>query len=177
MNKSDPAEIAAKWWYALQPNFPNGERNPTGDRAALAVLRRAELSVAMSEPATFALFRDLGFESASHLPRVALCAAVLAGVRKDCPNEHPARTLGTPAEQPRLKPLRFRRLIEAEAPEERLIALRRASQLADRALNVRELARACLDWSDDRRREWIFQYYSADRGASDTKAATEETSA
>jgi CRISPR system Cascade subunit CasB len=64
-------------------------------------------------------------------------------------------------EQAAMKPLRFRRLIEADVLDERLIALRRAVQLADRRLNVRELAAACLDWSEARRQRWIFEYYAA----------------
>jgi len=178
MSNSDPAE-AAKWWRGLQPNFPNGERNPAGDRAALARLRRADLLSAMDDPATFALFRDLGCTRAEELPRVALCAAVLAGVRDDM-NEHPARTLGPPpgeqAEKAPMKPLRFHRLIEADVLGERLIALRRAVQLADRKLNVRELARACLDWSDRTRQRWIFEYYNAGRAAPNAETTvTEET--
>jgi CRISPR system Cascade subunit CasB len=156
----------------------SGARNPTGHRAALARLRRADLLPAMGDPATFALFRDLGCEHADELPHVALCAAVLAAVREDRP-EHPARTLGPPpgepAERASLKPLRFRRLIEAETPEERLIVLRRAVQLADRRLNVRELALACLNWSDEMRRRWIFEYYNAGRAAPVFDTIAEET--
>lgn len=123
----------------------------------------------MSEPTTFDLFGKLGCNHPNDLPRVALCAAVLAAVRLDRPSEHPARTLGAPPGEPAdrglMKPLRFRRLIEAEVPDERLTVMRRAVQLADRALNVRELADACLDWSDDTRRRWIFEYYAAGRAA------------
>ncbi len=158
---------AVSWWRALQPNRPDGTRNPTGDRAALAMLRRADLFSAMEEPATFALFRSLGCSEPDDLPRVALCAAVLAGVREDRP-EHPARSLGEPPEQAPMKPLRFRHLMEADAPEERLIALRRAVQLADRKISVRGLAEACLNWSDGLRRTWIFEYYGAGRAAPET---------
>ena len=102
---------AVAWWHALQPSLPDGTRNPAGDRAALAVLRRADLLSAMEEPATFALFRCLGCSEPDDLPRVALCAAVLAGVREDR-FEHPARSLGAPSGEPPekapMKPLRFR---------------------------------------------------------------------
>jgi len=160
-----PFNAAVDWWHALQPYLPNGQRNPRSDRASLAALRRADLLAAMSEPATFALFRALGRTKPADLPRVALCAAVLAGVRDNLPREHPARTLGPPSteapEQAIMKPQRFRRLIEAETPEEQLIMLRRAVQLADRKLNVRELAAACLEWSEACRQRWIFEYYAA----------------
>ena len=115
--------------------FSNGERNPQGDRAALARLRRADLLQAMQDPATSALFIALGKRRAEDLPDVALCAAVLATVRDNRP-EHPARTLGPTSdnapEQSAMKPLRFRRVIEADNPQARLEMLRRAVQLADR---------------------------------------------
>ena len=167
---NEQAAAAAQWWRGLQPNFPNGGRNPLSDRAALARLRRADLLSAMSDPATFELFRKLERCRPDDLPGVALCAAVLAEVREDR-GEHPARTLGPPSieqiEQATMKPLRFRRLIEADIPDERLILLRRAVQLAERRLNLRELAAACLCWSQDRRRRWIFEYYAAGRAAPD----------
>jgi CRISPR system Cascade subunit CasB len=161
---AEQAQEAMKWWRGLQPYFSNGDRNPQADRAALAHLRRADLFQAMQEPRTFVLFAALGKRRSDELPDVALCAAVLANVRGDRP-EHPARTLGPPStnltEQAVMKPLRYRRLIEADTPQARLDALRRAVQLADRRLNLRELALACLDWSDGRRQRWIFEYYNA----------------
>jgi CRISPR system Cascade subunit CasB len=169
---AEQADAAEHWWRGLQPSNRDGKRNPLSDRAALARLRRADLLSAISDSATFALFRALGRSRPEDLPDAALCAAVLAGVREDRRNEHPARTLGPPAmeqvEQAAMKPLRFRRLIEADTPEDRLILLRRAVQLApDRRLNLRGLASACLDWSQDRRRRWIFEYYAAGRAAPD----------
>jgi len=108
MKSGDP-NIAIRWWRQLQPYWPDGTVNHTADRGALARLRRDDLFAAMTEPATLALFRDLG--RGHDLPEVALCAAVLASVRKDR-HEHPMRTLGPPSlNQPDdgiMKPLRFR---------------------------------------------------------------------
>jgi CRISPR system Cascade subunit CasB len=175
---AEARSIAFQWWRGLQPSFSNGERNPNADRAALARLRRADLLAAMQEPATFDLFRKLERRRPDDLPAVALCAAVLAGVREDRPGERPARTLGPPSietvEKAAMKPLRFRRLIEAATPEDRLIALRRAVQLADRRLNVSELAAACLDWSEARRQRWIFEYYNAGFAAPAPEPTPEE---
>ena len=162
-----PEDKAVAWWRELRPYFASGERNPNADRATFARLRRADLMAAMQEPETFELFRKLRLRDCRDLPRVALCAAVLAAVREEPERrgEHPARTLGPPShdaiEQALMKPLRFRRLIEAETPEEQLLMLRRALQLANQRLNPKELAAACLDWSEERRRRWIFQYYNA----------------
>jgi CRISPR system Cascade subunit CasB len=175
----EQAGDAARWWAGLQPYSPSGDPNPRADRAALARLRRAEnLFSAMGEPATLDLFRELGRKRPDDLPEVALCAAALAGVSDEV-REHPARTLGPPSptqiDQAAMKPLRFRRLIEAEDPEERLTLLRRAVQLAGRKLSVRELAAACLDWSQERRRRWLFEYYAAGRAAPDNaESAVEE---
>ena len=76
-----------------------------------------------------------------------------------------------------MKPLRFRRLIEAETLEERLIMFRRAVQLSDRRLNVLELSAACLDWSEVRRQRWIFDYYNAGFAAPTPEPASEEATA
>ena len=120
----------------------------------------------MQHPATFVLFRDLGATRPDHLPAIALCAGVLAAARENRP-EHPARTVGAPSlehvELATMKPLRFQRLIAARSPAERLTLLRRTIAIAGAALNVRELAAACLDWSEDRQRRWIFEYYAAGR--------------
>jgi CRISPR system Cascade subunit CasB len=170
MSSEFARNIAAGWWLGLQPNRRDGTRNPTADRGALARLRRADLIAAMDEAATFDLFRQLGCSKEWELPNVALCAAVLAGVRE---NEgiHPARTLGPEpggkASTATMSPLRFRRLVEATEPDDRLIALRRAVMLGDRRLSVRGLADACLDWSEPTRRTWIFQYYNAGAAAPD----------
>jgi CRISPR system Cascade subunit CasB len=182
---SQQAAVAAQWWRHLQPSLRSGARNPNADRAALARLRRADLFAAMQDPATFDLFRALERRHPAELPEVALCAAVLAGVRDELApprhREHPARTLGPPTpetvEKAAVKPLRFRRLIEAETPEERLLMLRRGVQLADRQLNVHELAAACLDWSERRRQRWIFEYYNAGFAAPAPEASSEEEAA
>jgi CRISPR system Cascade subunit CasB len=172
----EQASAAVHWWRGLQPNTAVGERNRTADRAALARLRRADLRSAMGEPATFNLFRQLGRTQPDDLPNAAVCAAVLAGVRAER-DEHPARTLGPPlleaVEQALMKPLRFRRLIETDTQEDRLLLLRRAVQLADRRLNLRELAAACLDWSEARRQRWIFEYYAAGFAAPAAKSDLE----
>lgn len=169
---SDPAAIAAGWWRALQPYRHDGRHNPNADRAALARLRRADLSAATLDPAALELFRALGLRSPSDLPRVALTAAVLAAVREDDPATHPARRLGIdpadPNRRPLLSPLRFQRLMLATDDEERLTLFRRAVHLSEGRINVRGLAEALLAWTEDRRRRWIFHYYAAGAAAPET---------
>ena len=179
---SDASE-ARRWWRGLQPYLSGGEASPRADRAALARLRHADLLGAMQDPESFALFRALGRRLRAIYLNTALCAAVLASVREDRPDEHPARRLGPPSAdasavaQAPMKPLRFRRLIEAETSQERLLMLRRAVQLADNKLNVRELAAACLDWSETRRQRWIFEYYNAGFAAPVPEPPLEEAAA
>ena len=81
----------------------------------------------MQDPATIALFRRCGATGPNDLPAIGLAAAVLAHVREDQPAQTVARQIGpdTP-EKPEtalLKPLRFRRLMEATTDDERLDGL------------------------------------------------------
>jgi len=153
-----------QWWRDLQSD-PG--RNHSGDRAALARLRRcATVAEAMQDPAAISLFRRCGGAGPKDLPAAGLTAAVLAHVRDD-DRENPviARRIGPDntdkAETALLKPLRFRRILEAELPDERLAAFRRLAGLARGKLNVRDLAGALLDWSEKRQRDWVYEYWNA----------------
>lgn len=154
---------AAAWWRDLQPD---PTRHAPGDRAASARLRRCgTVNEAMLDPATMQLFRRCGGTGPRDLPSIALAAAVLAHVRQDRPGTPIARQLGpTLPDKPEtaiFKPLRFRRLMEAATPDERLIAFRRMVALAGQSLNVADLADALLDWSDWRQRAWVYDYWNA----------------
>lgn len=163
------ADGAIAWWTALTPE-PAANRK--GDRAALARLRRcASIAEAMQEPATIELFRRCGADDPADLPIAALAAATLAHLRADRPGPPVARQLGPESpdkpETALLKPLRFRRLLEAETPEEALPAFRRLLSLAGGEANLRDLAHALLDWTsrargEEIRRRWIYAYWNAD---------------
>ncbi len=151
------------WWHALQPDPATGR---SGDRATLAKLRRcATVSEVMLEPAAMDLFRKCKPDDSRDLPAVALAAGVLSHVRATEPG-HPARHVGPESpdhpETALLKPLRFRVLMEARTPDERLTSLRRLVALAGQTLNVGYLASALLDWNEDRQREWVLAYWNAD---------------
>jgi CRISPR system Cascade subunit CasB len=176
-----PGPQAAAWWRGLQPQDGLGERRP-GDRGALARLRRcASVMDAASEPATLALCRRLGAGEAG-LERAALLAAVLAHVREDDPRLPVARQIGVPSDGAApMSDLRFRRLLQAETPDEQLIGFRRLVALAGRKLNVADLAAGLWRWNDEAtRRHWIYAYHDAPEfqpGANATQPVTEDASA
>ena len=160
------------WWRGLRPDYDRA--NPAdrvGDRAALARLRRCDsVATAMQELATIALFRQCQADDARDLPGIALAAAVLAHVRQEAPGRV-ARQIGPESpdrpETALLKPLRFRRLLEATDPEDCLLGFRRLVALADDKANVSDLARALFDWpvphrAERTKRDWIFIYWNAD---------------
>lgn len=177
---------ARDWWAELQPSRhdqpttkPNGEKaKPKGDPAALARLRRAAIvAEAMAEEATHDLYCRLGLPVELHkverwLPRVAVIAHVLAYVREDV-------TIGEAGARPPLAiqavgrkspedkdsatmgPLRLRRLLAARGDEDLMIQMRRLVALADRRINVGDLAASLLYWNDRIRARWAFAYYGA----------------
>jgi CRISPR system Cascade subunit CasA len=159
---------AVDWWRDL---LPDPGSNHSGDRAALARLRRcATVAEAMQDPATIALFRLCGGSGPLDLPAAGLTAAVLAHVREDDRhNPRIARHIGPDttdkAQTALLKPLRFCRLMEADGPDERLAGFRRLAGLACGKLAVSDLTAALLDWSPKRQQRWIYDYWNAGRPA------------
>jgi CRISPR system Cascade subunit CasB len=155
---------ATAWWRDLQRD---PERNQPGDRAGLARLRRCStVTEAMQDQATMALFRRCGASGYLDLPIVGLTAAVLAHVRKERGGgRRVARQIGPDntnnPDTALLKPGRFRRLLDADTPDERLIAFRRLVALAGGELNVRDLTEALLRWDESRKTRWVYDYWNA----------------
>jgi len=154
---------ATSWWREMQPDPANRR---SGDRAGLARLRRcATVAEAMQDPAAITLFRRCGATGPNDLPVIGLAAAVLAHLRQDQPAQRVARQIGPEApEKPEtalLKPLRFRRLMEATTDDERLTAFRRLVALAGGTLSLADLADALLDWSEWTQRRWVYDYWNA----------------
>ena len=170
MNFDAQAREARRWWRELIPDAVTGQR---GDRAVLARLRRAATPLAAAEEAaTIDLARRLG-GGLRTLDDVAVCAAVLAHVRRDDGGPVARRVGPDPRDlnrRPLVSALRFRRLIQADSPEDKLVQFRRLLALADHTADVADLARALLDWSEWRRREWIFRYYAGEPPARDDDA-------
>ena len=176
-----PGPQAAAWWRALQPKDEQGKRR-SGDRGALARLRRcATMMQAASEPATLALCRTLGAGEAN-LDRVAVLAAVLAHVQEERLDLTVARQIGVQQDATAtMSDLRFRRLLQADTLDERLIGFRRLVMLAGRRLNVADLASGLWHWGNEQeRRRWIYAYHDAPNfqaGADATPPITEDASA
>jgi CRISPR system Cascade subunit CasB len=168
----DIALTARTWWRALQRTLSNGKPNPRADTGALARLRHCATPLeAMTEPATLDLFhrlrRDnsLARDNPRDLARVAVVAMVLAHVREDASGHKSAiQAVGHP--EPKLSPLRFRRLLacrddDDSACEDLAREMRRFVALAGQTVNVGDLARSLLHWTDRTRAQWAFQYYGA----------------
>jgi CRISPR system Cascade subunit CasB len=179
MTRSVGSEAAA-WWRELQPREVAGRHVP-GDRGALARLRRcATVMQAATERETLRLCRRLG-AGVDDLDRVALVSAVLAHVRQDVPRISVARQIGVQQDGIAvMSDLRFRRLLQAETPDEKLTGFRRLVALAGCKLNVADLASGLWNWDDERtRRRWIYAYHDAPdfESATDvTPPATEDVS-
>ena len=162
--KQDGSTGAMGWWERLQPQ-KSGNGRATGDRAALARLRRCSTWFeAAAEPETIVLFRRIGQHDEKRLPRVAILAAVLAHVRKD-ESSKIASSVGPKdgkEENALLKPLRLRRLLSATADDEILTAFRRLVALKGCTANIADLTRNILHWHDERTRmRFAFDYWQA----------------
>jgi CRISPR system Cascade subunit CasB len=156
-------QTVLRWWSRLQP-APNGQG---GDRAALARLRRCATALeAASEEATLDLAHQLRL-GWPQLDRVAIAAAVLAHVRTHAAGAPVARQLAPP--NGRMSWLRLRRLLQADTDDAQITAFRRAAALADGSLNVADLGESLLDWSDARRRRWIYDFHQSSAPAEDAE--------
>lgn len=190
------AETARNWWHELQP--VSGVR--PGDRATLARLRRCDsVTDALFEPAVQALARRCGARHEHTLLRVALVAAVLAHVRSDDAARPVARRIGpvdtkdakldpTDVKTALCKPVRFRRLLDADTFDECLRAFRRLVMLAGQGVNVADLAGSVYAWpregarddmaADRVRVRWVYEYWNAgepnDGAASDESVESEK---
>ena len=177
-NGRDWAAAARRWWRALQPYDENGKANWTGDRGALARLRRASSPAdALVEPAVLDLYRRLGFRglSGDRLALTAVVAITLAHARTEI-RQHPAASVGRAAfadkefETAAMKPMRFQRLLSARLPTDLVREMRRLIQLAGNEIDVGQLAADILKWRDDEvgdqvRTRWAYEYLAAGRDA------------
>jgi hypothetical protein len=102
---------AVAWWQQLQPLWPDGTSNHTCDAGALARLRRGELRDVAMQPETVDLYQQLGCKRPGQLTDVALCAGVLAHVRRNISEQSSAEVFAEAG----LSPARFRSLLATES--------------------------------------------------------------
>lgn len=170
-NLVDTQAAAARiWWQRLNGLGEKG-RADTGGRARL---RRLTPETALAEDSTIDLLRRLrrARAEAGLIPNddidCALAirlALVLSHVRADSGTRF-GRAIGrTSYSDPQtavLKPIRFRRLLEAETEEDMISGIRRALQMTGCEVNVIDLARHLLTFGSDlQKRRLILDYYDA----------------
>jgi CRISPR system Cascade subunit CasB len=190
MSLDEQAEAAHRWWRSLNPVKTEDGKVLPGDRAAMARLRRSSSVVeAAGEPATAKLFKALGYDrnSDDQLSRASALASVLAHVRadlRDSKSSKIALAIGAPpGSEPNdalLKPVRFRTLMAARTGDEILTSFRRVVAILDRTVNVRDLSRVILGWTDDEsgdrhRTRFAFDYHGAGDYAPPSNKNTDNT--
>ncbi len=158
-------EAAAEFWRDLA-----GAEGRAGDTAGAAQLRRcATPEEALTIEAAIDLLRRLkraGYElrGDESVRRVGALAVALAWVREDVgkPLMQVAGLDGpnAVASEAKLKPGRFRRLLQSKDATELQRGLVRLVRLLKRAASVRDLAATILFWGDRRKRSLAFDYYA-----------------
>jgi len=167
LNKAQAA-AARHWWQKL-----NGFGRPgLADTGGRARLRRSTPASVLGEEATIDLMRrlrkaraeaGLAIDDGRDCVLAIRLALSLCHVRKDTEVRF-GRVIGrTDFSSPvsaRFKPLRFRRLLEAETEEEIASGLRRALEMIGGEVNVADLALHLITWaSDGQKRRLILDYY------------------
>lgn len=158
--REQPAEHQRllEWWEELDKN--------RGDRAALR--RTSSVEQVMFNPGFHRLWRKLRDTRWSRHEGAALIAALAARVNYHDPRKSFAAQLGSPPagrEKAAFSGLRFRRLLQANDPNDLLQACSRAIAMCDGRVNLTNLAESAYWWNDGVRKKWAFDYYDANPSA------------
>lgn len=153
--------VLHEWWQGLRDN--------KGDRAEL---RRCEKVVdVMAVPAYHLIYRRLlqaGLPPAEHERdwngRLPAIIALVAHIKENdgSPKATPlakamsARSEGS--DRPKVSPLRFRRLLELQTPDDLLAGMRRVLPLIEGDVLPRVLAQDLYWWGDKVKRRWAYAY-------------------
>ena len=167
--QTETGKIVLGWWrQSLRPESETG-----AVRGFRARLRRAHgLLEIVSEPQFIALHDDLAAAWKKRPDPVALAALahLLASVKKNAPHRI-AQIFGM-GDRPALSQLRFQHLIRTDALPELGEDLRRALPMIDYACNVAALADDFLNWNEQTRARWCFDYFG--KASPETPAAAPE---
>lgn len=154
MSEINPAvlEKLAAWWRGLD-----------NDRAARAILRRAESITAVALTAPYQrLYRQLcqaGWDESApdyRKERLAAVVGLLAHISANGPMTLPEAM--SDGDKPPVSELRFQRLLESRDLDTLFSGLRRALPLIERTVNVKALAGDVFNWGDKVRKEWAYGY-------------------
>jgi len=146
------------WWKGLEDN--------RGDRAALR--RAASIDQVLFNPGFHRLWRSVKKTRWNRAENVALIAALVARVREHDPKRTFAAQLGTPPserDKAAFSGLRFRRLLQANEPDQLLQGCARAIAMCNNRINILDLAESVYWWNDRARKQWAFDYYDANPAA------------
>lgn len=152
--RSSAGEVAADWWRSLE-----------SDRGGRADLRRCHTTLQIQfTPAFHRLLQRLpaSGENDYRAGWLAAVAGVLAHVQADCESgeSFPAILASAQAgDRAVLSGLRFRRLLACESPDDLLVGMRRAVQVAGSRAPVAALANDMLWWNDRTKKNWATTYY------------------
>lgn len=160
-------QIILSWWGRALGNHPVFDHGAA--RKARAQLRRATRpSEVLSLEATHELHHGLVKVAAEPLfaddggaRRLALIAAVIAGLDDNARSSLPRRFGQKDGDNPRLSHLRFQRILRAGDDWTLATHLRRALPLVNRAADVAGLGTDLLHWDEDTRNRWCFDYFGA----------------
>ncbi len=156
---AEAMKIFQGWWSEL--------KSRRGDRAGLR-RARSTLEVVL-QPAFVDLLRRLEelqgtrIKSDWQIKRLALIAGVLSGVEQEKADTM-AQLMSKPrsgGDMPQVSPIRFRRLLIIQDPEELLISWKRMLRILDNMANISDLVPKLFWWNDRIRREMALEYYSS----------------
>ncbi len=141
-----------RWWQGLDD-----------DRGGRAALRRApNITAVVMAPAYQRLHQRLSgagwAEPTWRNDRLAAAAGLLAHVKSATQQPLPQAMSQRDADQPRVSTLRFTRLLESTDIEALFTGLRRALPLLQHQADVLALASDVLNWGDDVKRRWAYDY-------------------
>lgn len=155
------AKVLHDWWRELRDN--------KGDRAEL---RRCETVIdVVATPAYHLIYRRLlhaGLPPVEHerdyngrLPVIIALVAHIKekdGLPKAMPLAKAMSARPEGSDRPKVSPLRFRRLLELETPDDLLAGMRRVLPLIEGDVQPRVLAQDLYWWGDKVKRRWAYVY-------------------
>jgi len=157
-----PEQIAYEWWQY----YSTDEHNAPSRKGEFANLRRCKTLQEIFFTAQYQNFyRRMVKTDWKSREANAIIAGVLAHVKTEVISDyadvasHFARPQDS-GEKPVVSEFRFMRLMKIETHEELFPAMIRILHLAGDSAPVKDLIKSLYWWSDNTRREWVFNYFN-----------------